>query len=337
MVTAPGCASEDEGGASATAPSTATTTGSADGSSSEAPAAPVGSAGCDGTASVEAGTSDERITSAGVERSYQLIVPDRYDGSTPLPVVFGLHSLTVDYHVVPAMSGFGDMAGSYDFIGVAPSGRLGSTGLPYWNAAPVEDNYDLVFLTELLDHLEATLCIDPSRVFSVGMSNGAQTSSLLACRMGGRIAGIAPIAGIEYNEPCAGPAVPVVAFHGFEDPIVPYEGGGLNSVVIADQNFYQGRLPEGVAQPTGVDESMRRWALHNGCDAEPVEQRVSPEVRKRTWQQCSAPTELYIIDNGGHSWPGKPQPAFEEAFGHGTSEIDATALLFEFFLGRPNG
>lgn len=292
------------------------------------------SEGCDRSPTTPPGTTDERISSEGVERAYQLIVPEGYDGTTPLPIVFGLHSLTVDYQIVPAMSGFGDMAGTYDFIGVAPSGRLSNDEFPYWNAAPTTDNYDLVFLTELLDHLEETLCVDTAKVFSVGMSNGAQTSSLLACRLGARVAAIAPIAGVEYNEPCDGPPVPVIAFHGLEDPIVPYEGGGLNSVRIADTNYYKGSVPAGVAAPTGVDESMRRWAEHNGCDPEPVEERLGSEVRKRTWQNCSASTVLYIVDIGGHTWPGKPQPAFEAQFGRGTTQIDATTLLFQFFFDQ---
>lgn len=332
LAVAAGCSA----GSTATSPSGSAL--SASGGTTPATATPAAakasgpSAGCDAQPAVAAGTTDERLASGGVERSYQLIVPAGYDGTTPLPLVFGLHSLTVDYHIVPGMSGFGDMAKTRDFIAVAPSGRLGGTGLPYWNAAPAADNYDLTFLTELLDHLEATLCIDTGRVFSVGMSNGAQTSSLLACRLGDRIDGIAPIAGVEYNEPCDGPPVPVIAFHGYVDPIVPYAGGGLNSVTIANQNFYKGDLPAGLATPTGVDEAMRRWAEHNGCDPEPVEERISPEVRKRTWQDCEAMTELYIVDNGGHAWPGKPQPAFEASFGHGTTEIDATDLLFAFFF-----
>ena len=39
-----------------------------------------------------------------------------------------------------------------------------------------------------------------------------------------------------------------------------------------------------------------------------------------------------IVDNGGHAWPGKPQPAFEQTFGHGTTDIDATNLMFSFFF-----
>lgn len=277
-----------------------------------------------------AGTTDEKLLSGGEERKYQLIIPKDYDGTKPLPLVFFLHSLTVDYHIVPAMSGAPDMAGSYDFIGVSPSGLVST--VPYWNAAPAADNYDVTYLTDLLDHLEATLCVETAEVFSVGMSNGAQMSSLLACRLPDRITAIAPIAGVEFNEPCTGAPVPVIAFHGLTDPIVPYAGGGLSSVTIANQNFYKGNLPAGIATPTGVDESMKRWAAHNKCDPDFVDERVSPEVRRHTWKNCAAATEIYIVDNGGHAWPGKPQPAFEKAFGHGTTEIDATRLMFEFFF-----
>ena len=77
---------------------------------------------------------------------------------------------------------------------------------------------------------------------------------------------------------------------------------------------------------------MRSWAEHNGCEPEHTQERVSPEVQLRRWHDCDAETVLYIVDNGGHAWPGKPQPAFEAAFGHGTTDIDASSLLFEFFF-----
>src|SRR4029077_16852178 len=112
----------------------------------------------------------------------------------PYAIVLGLHALTVDYRFVPNMVGFADAPTKYDFIGVAPSGlRNGTT--PYWNAAPVEVNGDVAFIGRLLDHLESTMCIDTARVFSTGMSNGAQMSSLLACRLPERIAAIAPVSG----------------------------------------------------------------------------------------------------------------------------------------------
>jgi polyhydroxybutyrate depolymerase len=157
-------------------------------------------------------------------------------------------------------------------------------------------------------------------------------SSLLACRLSDRIAAIAPVSGEEFLEPCKGRPVPIVAFHGREDPILPYQGGGLNATRIADTNYWKGNAPNGLPAPLGIDESMRRWARHNGCDPTYREARVAPHVIRRTWNGCDAATVLYVVENGGHAWPGKPFPQFEDQFGPGTTEIDATALMFAFFF-----
>jgi len=286
---------------------------------------------------VEPGVSDQTITSGDQERVYELTIPEGYDGVTPLPLVFGLHALTISYTFVAPLGGFADMAQQYDFIAVSPSGLLDGGTVPYWLAAPTEENYDLQFFNDLLDQLEADLCIDTSQVFSLGMSNGGQMSSLLACEMPERITAVAPIAGVEFYDECKAGPVPVMAFHGSIDPIVTYDGGGLNAKTISNTYYWKGDVPDDVPDNPGVDESMRIWAEHNGCDPEPTEEQVSNEVRRLTWNNCQAATVLYVVDGGGHAWPGKPQPQFEAQFGHGTTEIDATSLMFEFFFGPPAG
>ena len=314
----------------ATGGDTGTTVGTAPGTT--VPKAPTQSAGCAKGTTAEPGPSEHTIMSDGVERKYQVTVPKGYDGK-PLPIVFGLHALTVTYLIVPSMTGFADFP-NYQFLGVAPSGRLNGT-TPYWLAAASPENYDLDFFNDLLDQLEADYCVDATRVYSVGMSNGAQMSSVLACKLPDRVTAVAPIAGVEWFDTCDGRPIPVMAFHGAMDPIVTYEGGGLNGVTISNQQFWKGEVPAGTPTQKGVDASMAAWAKHNKCDPEPVEERISPEVRKRTWQHCEADTILYIVDNGGHAWPGKPQPAFEKSFGHGTKDIDASKLLFDFFFTHP--
>jgi polyhydroxybutyrate depolymerase len=294
-------------------------------------AGPSPSAGCGKGNAAQPGVSDRTMSSGGVERVFQLQVPERYDGVTPLPLVFGLHALTVSHKVVASIAGFADMARKHDFISVFPSGRLDGT-IPYWVAAPIADNPDVAYISDLLDLLASELCIDMSAVFSTGMSNGGQMSSLLACRLAHRITAVAPVAGVEFYDECRGEPVPVIAFHGTADPFVPYGGGGLDATTIAGQHYWKGAAPAGLPAHQGVDEAMRRWAAHNGCDPEPVEEAVSREVRKRTWRGCSAATTLYIIDGGGHTWPGRPVRGFEESFGHTTTDIDATALMAELFF-----
>jgi poly(3-hydroxybutyrate) depolymerase len=63
--------------------------------------------------------------------------------------------------------------------------------------------------------------------------------------------------------------------------------------------------------PLGIDASMRLWAKHNGCNPKPVQIRIAFDVQRRTWTGCKAAMVLYIIDGGGHGWPGKPVPSME--------------------------
>jgi len=260
--------------------------------------------------------------SGGEERVFQLTIPAGYDGKTPFPVVLGLHALTVSHFFAPVEAGFGAMAAHDDFIGIAPSGDL-DAGTPFWFAAPTRDNHDVAFIADLLDRIEAELCVDRARVYATGVSNGAQMSSVLACRLPHRITAVAPVAGVEFFDACEKGPVAVLAFHGTADPIITYDGDGLNSTQIADMHYWKGEIPEGMPEHLGVDVAMEAWARHNACDPEPVEERVASDVRRRTWQHCRAATVLYVIDGGGHG-----RPELEPDGG-----IDASELIAEFFLG----
>jgi polyhydroxybutyrate depolymerase len=281
-----------------------------------------GSSGCERTP-VAPGVTDETLTSGGEERVFQLSIPEAYDGTTPFPVVLGLHSLTAAHLLAPIEASFGALAERDEFIGVTPSGRL-DDGVPFWFAAPTRDNYDVAFIAAVLDEIEAELCVDRARVYATGVSNGAQMSSVLACRLPHRIAAVAAIAGVEFSDGCDDGPVPVMAFHGTADPVITYDGPGLNTTRIADMHYWKGDVPEGLPEQRGVDASMEAWARHNECDPEPVEEPVAVDVRRRTWQNCSAATVLYVVDGGGH---GRPEV---EPDGAG---VDAAGLVAEFFFG----
>jgi polyhydroxybutyrate depolymerase len=290
------------------------------------------SSGCKTKAPTVPGLSTHTITVGGLQRVYQLDIPRSYTAKKPYAIVFGLHPLSVSYQFMADQIGFADMQEHYHFIGVAPSGL--TIPAPYWDAAPTARNYDVTFLSQLLTQLEQTMCLNTAQVFSTGISNGAQMSSLLGCRLSTRLAAIAPVEGEEYLTPCNGRPMPILAFHGTADPILPYTGGGLNATQIAKLYAWHSVIPPGMPKPLGIDQSMRLWARHNGCKPKPVEVRVAFDVQKRTWTGCKATTILYIIDGGGHGWPGKPVPAMEKQFGHDTSSIDATSLVFKFFFDR---
>jgi polyhydroxybutyrate depolymerase len=319
------CSSGDDGEA-APAPTTtvAPTTTTAPG--------PVASAGCGAAPAAPPGSANLTMQSGGMERQYLLTVPEGYDGTTPLPLVFNIHALSEPHVIVNGLAGFDAMGEVYDFITVAPAGLTDPQ--PYWIATPAETNRDLVYLTDLLDQLDADLCLDTSQVFSTGLSNGGQMSSLLACQLPERITAVAPVAGVELSDPslCREP-VPVMAFHGDADAVVPYAGGGLDAATIADENFWHGDIPPGVPQHEGVDAAMANWAELNGCDPEPVEEAISEEVVRREWQGCEAETVLYVVLGGGHTIPGQVFENFPVDLGYVTLDIDATELMFESWLG----
>jgi polyhydroxybutyrate depolymerase len=274
------------------------------------------------------------MTSAGVQRQFQLIVPKSYDGTEPMPIVFSLHPDVISYRIVPPMVGFPDMAAKHDFIGVSPSGLLNGT-IPYWMAVRTEPpGHDIVFFSDLLDLLEAELCVDPSRVYATGMANGSQMASLLACQLGDRMTAVAPLAGPEWPKECDGRPVPVLAIHGDKDPFTSYLDGRGDAKEIADKNFWKGDVPPGLPNHEGAEKAMANWAEHNGCDPTPLVENISDEVIRTTWHGCEADTVFYHVVGGGHTWPSRPVPSFEKVFGYTTMDIDATELMFEFFFAH---
>ncbi len=74
---------------------------------------------------------------------------------------------------------------------------------------------------------------------------------------------------------------------------------------------------------------MQEWAEHNGCDTQSIEERVSDEVIRYHWVNCDAPVEWYLIEGGGHTWPGA---VTRPRLGHTTTNISASELIWEFFF-----
>src|SRR5690606_10095983 len=70
--------------------------------------------------------------------------------------------------------------------------------------ADLADGDDLGFLNGLLDSLEDELCLDQSREYATGKSNGAGMTTWLACQPDPRFAAVAPVAGVNMTKFCPG-------------------------------------------------------------------------------------------------------------------------------------
>ena len=182
---------------------------------------------------------------------------------------------------------------------------------------------DVQFISDLIDTLESSYNIDPARIYANGLSNGGGMSYLLACKLADRIAAIGSVAGAyTYPTDLCSPSrpVPLIAFHGTSDPIVPYLGGPSASF----------EIPFPV-----VSDWVESWSERNSCAAStPIPQEG--EISGIKYSQCSqnADVDFYTIDGGGHAWPGgDPIPAW--IVGYTSQQINATRVMWEFFKAHP--
>ena len=270
-------------------------------------------------------TSDS-LQSSGENRKYLLYVPETYNPATATPLVISIHGFAEWPAHQMQISRWNKLADEYGFIVVYPSG----TGFPKrWRAhGPVAEAddpmLDVTFISELIDTLEQQYNIDKTRIYANGLSNGGGMSFLLACKLSDRIAAIGGVSGaylLPWEECQPARPVPLVAFHGTSDPIVPYEGGPSASFDIP--------FP-------ALPEWIERYAERNGCASDPEQIAWHGAVSGIQYSRCDQNAEVlfFTIQGGGHSWPGgEPLPEF--IVGQTTQDIDATAVMWQFFQQHP--
>ena len=159
---------------------------------------------------------------------------------------------------------------------------------------------DVTFTLELLDHLQSAYCIDPSRIYATGKSNGGGFTGVLACDAEAtkRIAAFAPVSGAFYldadqNLPPCEPSrrVPIMEFHGLKDKTIPY-AGGINT--------------RGNANSTDVTTWVDDWARRDGFDVSAnktsylCKKEEGKMVTRYSWDDVVV---HYKYENLGHDWP----------------------------------
>ena len=262
----------------------------------------------------ESGTARQTLTTPAGNREFLVFTPAGPAGDARLPVVLNFHGRGSDAATQERYSGLLPVAERVGFYVVSPEG----TGSPRaWSAGatPPGDVDDVAFVRDLLVTLEATLCIDAARIYATGFSNGAFMASRLGCVMGDRIAAFAAVAGMEHSgEPCATP-VPALAIHGTSDSLVPFNAG-----------LVRASFPY-----AGARGEASLWAKQNGCGSSPSVEKVSSSVTRETYQGGKAAVVLYVVQGGGHTWPGAPDIP---GLGSTTREVNAAETIWAFFAAH---
>ena len=255
-----------------------------------------------------------RIMVAGTERAYRVHLPPAASGR-PHALVLLLHGGGGTGAGIAAHTRFDRVADRAGFILAYPAAR----DRRWLDARPgfAQDD-DVTFLRLLADTLRRQHGIAPHRVFVAGISNGAMMSYRLACEAPGTFAAIGVVAGAmpaALRDSCArGAPTAVIALHGTEDRLVPFDGGGsLLSVPV----------------------SVALWSARAGCAHAGVPDTVDlvrdgTSVVRVAYAGCAVPVELHAIPGGGHTWPGGPRVR-ARILGRTTREIDAAEVLWRFF------
>jgi polyhydroxybutyrate depolymerase len=267
------------------------------------------------------------LAHGGRERTFLYHLPRGLGPGAPL--VLSLHGRLGQGRSQAELTGFDAVADEAGFLVVYPDGVRRSWADGRGTTPAEEEGVDDVgFLLALIDHLVATHGLDARRVYVAGMSNGGMMSYRLACEHPERIAAIAPV-GALLSEPLAARcqparAVPLVAFVGTEDTLMPFTGGELS---------------EGRGRVLSAEGTLATWARWSGCPGPPTTETQDRDpgdgtrVVRTAHTGCrdGAEVVLHAFEGGGHTWPGGQRYAPEARAGRTSQELDASRAAWAFF------
>ena len=179
-----------------------------------------------------------------VSREYILYVPNSYDGTSKVPLLFNFHGFGGDASEYMNYVDMRSLAESENFILVYPQGTL-LQGSSHWNAAlnspdNKSDADDLGFIETLINRLSFSYMIDLERIYACGYSNGAMLSYALACYKSNLIAAIGSVSGAMLDTDCT-PSHPmaVINIHGTSDKVLPYNGSSEYNSIETVLNYWK--------------------------------------------------------------------------------------------------
>ncbi|KAL3420051.1 ferulic acid esterase [Phlyctema vagabunda] len=264
----------------------------------------------------------------GNPRSYLIHIPSSYSKDVPVPLIFSFHGHGKNAMIQDELSQFSNETLNPSAIAVYPQGIDGQ-----WQGDPTSPPAinDVAFVQDLIDHLSSQYCLDRTRIYAAGKSNGGGFTNVLACDplLSTLIAAFAPVSGAFYESNTSASdcvpqnldiscnpgrvPVPILEFHGSADATINYEGGAR----------------KGACLPS-IPHWIQDWSIRNGFDSTNVTTDLyDNRLHKYEYghgENLGIVTH-YLTDGLGHDWPSieanndNPDGTF----------YDATPIIMEFF------
>ena len=283
---------------------------------------------------------NETLQHDGLTRSYTLYTPPSYTGDAAWPLVFNLHGGRLTGTQQMLVSGMNAVADTGNFLVAYPNATASHVdGFSLWNDGVLFPNGpdDVGFISAMIDELASDYHIDSSRVYATGISSGGAMSFYLGSQLSHRLAAIAPVAAPRPANPTAPRPLPLLYMHGTADQFVPIDGG------------FNHMTPPNVLPFLPIADVIDDWRQSNGSVGEPVVTQL-PDLNTQDRSavrliryddgeryltsagvERSAEVLYYMIEGGGHTWPGGGGGFLPPIFGPVNRDINASTEIWNFF------
>ncbi|KAH7139138.1 Alpha/Beta hydrolase protein [Dendryphion nanum] len=304
--------------------------------------------GCEKPINATPGGPTQTITihsnsqTGGGDRKYLIYVPENFSSTNneSAPLILAFPGQLMPAWSMELVTNLSSPYFNKDAIVVYPEGLdfqpPGQQWLGDVEAPPSSVIDDRVFANEIIDSVTSSFCIDESRIYASGVSNGGGLTGLLACSptLNRRIAAFAAVAGAFYTdaaltEPlfgagCApelidGRKLPILEMHGLNDTVIAYDGDNAPA-------------PNSIPIPEWIDS----WLDKNGCEGQVPKAEIldGGNVTKSTWS-CDGWEDVvvhYRIDKFGHGWPSTSfQGDVFEQLRLTSTTWNATTVMLDWF------
>ncbi|HYQ14598.1 MAG TPA: PHB depolymerase family esterase [Polyangiaceae bacterium] len=241
------------------------------------------------------GDTTETVSVGGVSRSFVLHVPPSYDGSSPSALIVDFHGMGGSGRSELQSSTYPAITDAEGVVMAFPDGLKGPLGTA-WNLGPccVSDVDDLAFTRALVSQVQQKACIDPKRVYAVGVLTGGGMVHDLACHAADIFAAVSPAAFDLLQEDVdeCDPVRPIteVSFRGTDDRRVPYAGGASSLVPGMPITFL------------GARATFEKWSQLDGCTGSPS---IEDAHGCSAYSNCDEGSEVMLCTKqGGGDDPG---------------------------------
>ena len=289
--------------------------------------------------------------SDGIPRTYLVHIPQYYDINKASPIIFAYHGNGGTATRIQDQTRFNDASMNPFAIAVyvngTGSGQSGYESNPGYGSTASTDPpsinnqiRDRDFLKQLVLNMKDTFCIDSSRIFATGQSNGGGFCGVIACdrELSVTFAAIAPNSGAFYSGTAPGTAgvnpdnvitdtpgqipcspgrlnMPIFETHGTQDPTISYYGNPARG------------------SPARIIPSIPRWlnawAERQRIPTKNYTTNLAPRVNLVQWAdetgELGRLQHFQLID-WVHDWPD----------GKGSAPIDVSPYIMDFFYRWTN-